>query len=90
MQQQLFPAVPAGLARFSCLLPAGKKAAGAGTAFLPGAAQVHTKGTWGMGHQGLGTQHIPTDRTQHPHVEEFPMYSRVILKPGVQCALVFV
>lgn len=43
-----------------------------------------------MGHQGLGTQHIPTDRTQHPHVEEFPGYSRVILKPGVQCAVVFV
>lgn len=39
---------------------------------------------------GAGTQCIPADGTQHPHVEELPRCSGVILKPGVEHAVVFV
>lgn len=36
-----------------------------------------------------GSQRIPADGAQHPHTQELPGRSRVVLKPGAQRAVVF-
>lgn len=51
--------------------------------------QPGAKARLGLEHPRVGTPFTPTNRTQHPCVEDLPRYLRAILKPGTQCAGVF-